>query len=347
MIAKANIKHCVLNHQKTKRFRGACSFAGLYMIVGAVMGFAFSASSWIVGIVVFVCLAGVTLGIVAICKMPLKGKTGTLVSIFILLICTGFAVETLFKSQHKRLTKELFRAAKDGDESRIKVLMAKGFDINKKSKSEKYTLLHSAVRSGNNKMLNALLRCGADVNIRNFNQLTPLGFLLKESINPPRNKDFDFDYEQGARLLIAHGSVFDFEHKYSRGVNCIQRAISAKQNEILQVMMENGADINFKEKKGGYLHYAVRQKAKIDIIETLLSAGIDIGIRDENGNTALHIAAYSGQGDIVEELLKRGVSIDSKNKKQMTALDMAKDSRGSFLGNRQEVIELLEKRSDF
>ena len=32
---------------------------------------------------------------------------------------------------------------------------------------------------------------------------------------------------------------------------------------MLKLMFDNGADVNFKNEEGGYLHFAIREKTKI------------------------------------------------------------------------------------
>ncbi len=343
IISWANEKQRVANSQDTKTWQGMCSAAALCALFGGVMGFALLVLSWVAVIIACIGIFVVILGTVAIRKTPyIRGKIGALLSIVVLLACSFFAVMFLMKSQQAELQESLFQAAVSGNKNRVRNLVAKGADINKIQEND-YTLLHLAIEHGNNQMVEVLLAGGADVNIKNFGGLTAMQLLLDRSISPWLRKK-NFDYEAAARLLLANGATFDFQHKDGRRRTCIQRAISNSQNEILQLMLGNGADINLKGEKGGCLHYAIREKAKIDIIETLLSAGADLIIRDKNGNTALHTAAYFGRRDIVEALLNRGADINSKNKEGMTAFAVAKHRRGNFLGNRQKVIELLQEK---
>jgi ankyrin repeat protein len=342
-ISRANEKQCMANSQDTKTCQGMCSTDSLCALFGSVTGLALLVLSWVAVVIACLGIFLVILGIVAIRKTPyIRGKTGVLLSIVVLLACSFFAVMFLMKSQQAELQESLFQAVVSGNKNRVRNLVAKGADINKK-KGNGYTLLHLAIESGNNQMVEVLLAGGADVNIKNFEGLTAMQLLLDRSDSPWPGKK-DFDYEEAAGLLLANGATFDFQHKDGMRRTCIQNVISNNQNEMLRLMLENGADINLEEEKGGFLHYAFRENAKIDIIETLLSAGADLRIRDKDGNTALHTAAYYGRRDIVEALLDRGAAINSKNNEGMTALDVAKHRRGNFLGNRQEVIELLQEK---
>jgi hypothetical protein len=291
--------------------------------------------------IVAVALAGVTLHK----THSIMGKSGILFSIIVLLACSSYAIIFLLKSQQAELQEALFRAAIAGNKDRIKDLVAKGANINKTRDYDGDTLLHAAIDTGDNRMFETLLAGGINVNAKSWNGITPMQLLLSRSVNPWQKKD-NFHYEAAARALIAHGATFDFQLKDGRNLTCIQNAISNNQTEILKLMLENGADIKFKDEKGGYLHHAISEKAKIDIIDILLSAGADPNIADKNGDTAIHAAAYFGRRDIVEALLNKGANINALNNKGMTALSVAKNRRGNFLGNRQEVIELLQQKEE-
>lgn len=341
LINWVNKKQYVMNSQDSKTCQGICSTTGLCAMAGGVMGLTLLMLSWVAVIIACIGIVGIIIGTVAIYKMPyIRGKIGTLLSIFILLACSIFAIIFLINSQQEELQESLFQAAYSGNKNRVKYFVSKGADINKGK------LLHLAIRHGNNQMVEALLAGGADANAKNPNGLTVMQLLLNQSINPWLRKK-NFDYEAAASALLANGATFDFHRKDDKHRTCIQIAISENQSKMLRLMFKNGADINFKDGDGGYLHYAAKKKAKIDVIETLLSAGIDINIRSKVGNTALHTATYFGRRDIVEALLNRGADINSKNNRGLTALAMAKKLHRDFYGKRgvrKKVIKFLEEK---
>ena len=74
--------------------------------------------------------------------------------------------------------------------------------------------------------------------------------------------------------------------------------------------MDNGFDVNSKNKFGStLLHYAASYD-RINIVEMLLNRGIDINSMNINNKTALHWAAHWGNINIVVMLLERGIDID-------------------------------------
>lgn len=307
------------------------------------MEFALPFLSLIAVVIACIGIIAVIFGIFAIFKSPsITGKIGIVLSIIIILASTTLSIILLIKSQQADLQESLFQAAVNGNSHKVKDLVAKGANINKKNQSG-YTLLHTAIESGSGPMLDALLAGNPDVNIKNTQGLTPMQLLLDRSVNPWLRKK-NFDYEAAAKQLLSHGATFNFQYTDGHHKTCVQQAISNNQNKMLKLMLDNGADVNTLDKQGSYLHLAIRKKVKIYIVETLLSAGADVNTRDSKGNTPLHEAAYFGREDIVQALLQHRADINARNNKGMTALDIAKNSRGNFLGNRKEVIEFLQQQ---
>ena len=102
------------------------------------------------------------------------------------------------------------------------------------------------------------------------------------------------------------------------------------QNQILEILINNGADINHKRFRGASaLHEAVANVSaenlnrKIAVLETLLSHGIDIETADEDGHTALHCAALSGNLEMAKILINKGASVNAKNNWADSPLDSA------------------------
>ena len=87
-----------------------------------------------------------------------------------------------------------------------------------------------------------------------------------------------------------NGVIYDTE-------TALQHAISNVYKEIVELLLDNGADINVKNNNDRTpLHYASieNRKEMEDVIQLLLSKGADINARDSN-KTPLHLV--SDQGD--------------------------------------------------
>ena len=91
--------------------------------------------------------------------------------------------------------------------------------------------------------------------------------------------------------------------------------------EFFQNLIEDGADIEMKDRKHGStpLLYAC-QNGHIKIVKILLRKGANLIASNFSKKTALHFAAQSGQVDLVDILVKEGLEVDSKDKNDITPL---------------------------
>lgn len=62
-----------------------------------------------------------------------------------------------------------------------------------------------------------------------------------------------------------------------------------------------------------------------EIVELLLRNGVDINSKNKNGSTALDIAVEKGFGKIVEILMQSGADPKVENKNGKTAIDIANE----------------------
>jgi ankyrin repeat protein len=86
----------------------------------------------------------------------------------------------------------------------------------------------------------------------------------------------------------------------------------------------------------GAIHKA-SANGNMDIIQVLLEHGADVDVQDLGGQTALHYAAGYGYQDVVRTLLGSGADVMVEEDNGRTALDYA-DQNGN-----KAVVQLLEK----
>ncbi|RAP28990.1 hypothetical protein DID76_04335, partial [Candidatus Marinamargulisbacteria bacterium SCGC AG-414-C22] len=116
-------------------------------------------------------------------------------------------------------------------------------------------------------------------------------------------------------------------------------------NDIMQMLIENGADINKQNELGETpLHLAANIAANNKgrtTMELLLEKGADINIQNEAGDTPLHIADRNGDHATMKLLLEKGADINMPNKAGDTLLHIAakKDDHAT-------MKLLLEKGAD-
>ncbi|KAI9889110.1 MAG: hypothetical protein M1814_005771 [Vezdaea aestivalis] len=110
---------------------------------------------------------------------------------------------------------------------------------------------------------------------------------------------------------------------------------------IIQLLLENGADIEAKDKEGRTaLHWAAENGHEA-VIKLLLEKGADIEAKDGYGTTALHWAAGNGHEAVIKLLLEKGADIEAEDGYGTTALHWAAEN-----GHEAAIKLLLEKGAD-
>lgn len=80
------------------------------------------------------------------------------------------------------------------------------------------------------------------------------------------------------------------------------------------------------------LHWAAEGDHK-EVLELHLQNGADVNSKDNRGNTPLHVAAALGRKDAAETLLKAGASLDAENNNGHTPVKVAADNARNDLTN--------------
>lgn len=92
--------------------------------------------------------------------------------------------------------------------------------------------------------------------------------------------------------------------------------------EIVEALIENGADINI---KGRYDYTALHkacQSNKIDIVKILIKNGADVNIKNDIKQTALYYALEYGYEEIVDILMKNGANLGLEPNHNVRRLDL-------------------------
>lgn len=76
-----------------------------------------------------------------------------------------------------------------------------------------------------------------------------------------------------------------------------------------------------------------------NMIDTLLDIGADINIKDNDNNTALHLAVYSSDTNIIKKLLIRGADKHLSNNNSLTPYQL------SININKIEISEILKTKN--
>jgi ankyrin repeat protein len=155
----------------------------------------------------------------------------------------------------------------------IRALVEKGADINK-IYSEEGTPLVYAIRKPSVAQVKILLECGAkpDIPVRD---IYPLCFAVLS--NKP----------ELVRLLLEHGA--EIEQTNERSLSALHMAAQIKNADILDVLLEAGADPNFSYYGSTALH-AAAAVGNLKSARKLLAKGANPALLDSAGKTAAQIA---------------------------------------------------------
>ena len=216
------------------------------------------------------------------------------------------------------LNTSLHFAAANDDSEFAKILLARGAEVNAKSKIG-LTPLHEAVRNDSLKAVEVLLSAGANI--------ARSSILLHEAIGNDSLKMVEVLLSAGAN--IARSSIL------------LRKAVRNDSLKMVEVLLSAGANIDAGDRSLPVLHEAAGE-AGPKVIKALLDAGADIhaqatlgSTRISTGFTALHIAAWRAGPKVIEVLLDAGADIHARDKWGMTPLLRA------GLNPNPKVIEVL------
>ena len=165
-------------------------------------------------------------------------------------------------------------------------------------------------------IIHELLKLGANPNLKNNSRKNP----LRQVIVQLQNIDI-------LSLMILYGAKIDYVQ--TNGVTLLHLAASNLNIEIMQKLLENGAQPNaLDNKKRSPLHSVFQmvskdEKSIVEAIEELVKNGGNINAQDENGKTPIHHAIELDHYTVTKALLKLGSDPRVRDETSKTALEMA------------------------
>lgn len=120
---------------------------------------------------------------------------------------------------------------------------------------------------------------------------------------------------------------------YTAGSTVLIEAIKLKRREIIDILIQAGANVNAKVEETGVtpLMQAIRMN-DMQTVTGLLAKGAIVDEADKNGYTALMIAIFNGYRKMARILLDKGASVYKKCNGGDTSLDMA-GKQGFWMNN--------------
>jgi len=128
----------------------------------------------------------------------------------------------------------------------------------------------------------------------------------------------------------------------SNGWTPIHYAVLYGHREMVECLVGRGADINASDNEGSYpIHYAV-MAGQISMVEYLVAQGANIGATDGHGSQPIHAAAGYGTREVVDYLVGRGANLNAANDNGVQPIHLA--ARGA---NREVVYFLIHNGAVF
>lgn len=261
---------------------------------------------------------------------------------------TKLMIERIHQVKNKE---SLFEAVNKGDIERLKLLISKGADVNIRDQKD-MTPLHLAASNGHTDIAAILIDKGANVNAR-----------IDEYCVTPLHVAAVWGKTAVAELLLAKGA--DVNAQTKRGETALEFAIRNDHLDVFELLLSNGANIEARNSWGQTpLCYAVWY-GQLKMVKLLLKKGAYIDARDCSDYTPLHLAVTNRNQDMVELLLANGAAPWRRCKDfNLIGTAMREDEKGminfliaknfeyskvhvaAFLGNMDEIENYLAAGGD-
>lgn len=137
------------------------------------------------------------------------------------------------------------------------------------------------------------------------------------------------------KMLIAKGKRVNVRDRNYDGNSPLHFAVENGNLEIVQILLNAGAKINFKNSEKRTPLMMLDEDATPELVNLLLRYGAQIELADKGKNTALMMAASYSSKDVVQTLINAGASVNVVNKQGETALMHAAEN------GETEIVQLL------
>ncbi|XP_063923656.1 uncharacterized protein LOC135137835 [Zophobas morio] len=216
----------------------------------------------------------------------------------------------------------LIIASQEGHERIVEYLVKYGAEINR---ADFYgqTPLYAASSRGHEKIVECLAKCGAKINPSNYYETTLLYAASSQG------------HEKVVECLVKCGA--EINRADEDGRTPLYAASFQGQEKTVACLVKCGAEINRAIRNGETPLYAASSRGHEKIVECLVKCGAEINRADEDGQTPLYAASSRGHEKIVEYLVKCGAEINRVDEDGRTPLYAA-----SFQ-DQEKTVECLVK----
>lgn len=244
----------------------------------------------------------------------------------------GTLIKAKMEAMHRSLI--LTRAEEKKNENKINIIIRLGINAFKGMRS-KETMFHRAVEMRHVDVVRAFISAGVDVNCAKARIDTPLVVAIRKG-----RVDL-------VELLLGAGACPMRSYEYCPlyiAIDNAQRARGTKNSpgEIIRLLLEAKADVNWQGPVGGTALHAVAKGGDVALIRSLLEAKAEMNVAEgKSGITPLHYAAGRASPEIALFLLQHNADIHAKTSGGRTPITFAAQLHGA-----ETIVALLRHNAD-
>jgi len=137
------------------------------------------------------------------------------------------------------------------------------------------------------------------------------------------------DYVKAEQLILENKGLVD---SLNNGATPLIYASYYGMDSIVNLLLQNGADLNFKSSRNGWeaLHCAVAAN-KLSTLRLLIDSGSNLNALTNDNKTVLHMVAGSGYYDLCSFLVANKSNLNVQDNKGYTALHIALESKADSI----------------
>lgn len=226
----------------------------------------------------------------------------------------------------------------EASRSAISFLLEYGVDLNKQDDLDSSTALHYAVEKNNIELVKLLLENGADPNLKNEDDCTPVIIAAQEG------------YDKIVSLLIRFNADLNIVDATGSTALHYAAARGSIGNKVLPLLLQEGLNPNVQNNNGwAPLHYAISfEDDTVEGVTLLLQAGANLTIKTACGDTPLSLAIRGCFNNKIDLLIKAGIDINEQDNQNRTPLHwaVAYAIKNSSANHAKIVCILLEIGAD-
>lgn len=179
------------------------------------------------------------------------------------------------------------------------LLVEKEANINIVAGDGSTPLIQAAHGDTTGKIIRFLIKKGAHVNATDKTGRSALREATYQACQKKNNACF-----QIVNTLLKNGAEVENEvpDGAAKGYTNLMTAAGWDNNELCNLFLEYGADVNHQADDGNTPLMIAAKKGNLSLVKLFVEKGADINLKDFDGNTAIQIARAEGNTDIVNYL---------------------------------------------